>query len=368
MPLTFKHRSNILSTVIHLLAACLRHRGAKTVIIPCRSINRLIILLFLVGLDCSANQSSTTISQSPDEKQLTDDPANQDAYFAQTFEWFVEKRNSWSKGLGSMGREVDGFFADTEAEGTENKSFVKIGVFNVWRKIEGIDPETRFRFRLHLPYTEERLKFVVENEPEETLSLEERNRQNVLRKEETTESLSAGYFRVLLGLEQWKFNGDIGLRLRNPLDPFVRGKANRKWKLEDDLVFRIKETVSYFNSEGISQTSQAYFEKELSEELFFRSKTEAQWFKEKDGWEFAQTFSMTEILNTQSAMVYRFGWLMESRPHFRTTSTYVNLTYRQKLFRDWLFLEFTPELLFPRDDNFKPNPSLTFGLELLFAE
>ena len=296
------------------------------------------------------------------------DTDGQPTVLDKTFSWIVEERNTWSTRIGNMGRRIDGFFADIDAENTANDSFLKLGLFNVWRKVEGIGPDPRFRFRLDLPYTKEKLKLVIENEPDETVSLEEKNRSNVLRKDETTEASSTGFLRLLGAFRNWNLRNDLGVRIRNPIDPFARGRATKSWRFRKEWVFRLDETLSYFNSEGLAFTSAAYFEKDVSDDLFFRSKTEAQWLKTRDGWEFAQTFSVSHIISVRTASVYRLGWFGESRPMPRTRSCYANFTVRHKLFSDWLFFEITPELLFPRDDNFKPNPSLTFGIEMIFSE
>ena len=290
------------------------------------------------------------------------------SYLEKSFAWFVDHRNNWSSTIGDLGRQIDGFFADPETVYTENKSFVKIGFFNVWRKIEGLDPEPRFKFRLDLPHTRKKLKLVIENEPDETISLSEQNRQNVLRKNETTDSSSTGFLRILSVFQEWKLKTDIGVRLRNPPDTFIRGRASKRWPISDNWQFRLSESISYFHSEGFGHSSKAFFESKLSDDLFFRSKTEAQWLKRDDAWEFAEILTLSHVVTEDKALSYRIGWLSESRPTPRTSSYYTNITYRQKLYEDWLFLEVTPELLFPRDDDFKPNPSLTFGIEVIFSE
>jgi hypothetical protein len=89
--------------------------------------------------------------------------------------------------------------------------------------------------------------------------------------------------------------------------------------------------------------------------------------------EFAPVFSLSQLLDEKSAVAYRLGWLGEDRPIFRTRSCYTNLTYRRSLCRHWLFFEITPELLYPRNDDFNINPSLTIpsltiGVELVLSE
>jgi hypothetical protein len=312
-------------------------------------------------------------SNNPDEPSNNpDEPSAKNSedktYLEQTFDWVITQHETWSSHIGSLGRQIDSFFADVDTETAANKSFVKIGLFGVWRKEDGLITDPRFRFRLDLPNTRKRLKFIIENEPDETLSLDESNRRNVLRKDETTDSSNSGYLRILSVFQDWQLKGDLGIRIRNPIDPFARARATRYWEFSQGWTFQLKETVSYFHSEGFGFTNVASFEKNLSDTLFFRSKTETQWLKQDTSWEFAEVLSLSQLLDEKSAVAYRLAWLGENRPAPRTSAYYVNFTYRRNLYHNWLFFELTPELLYPRDDNFKANPSLTVGVELVFSE
>lgn len=294
--------------------------------------------------------------------------AEKETMTERSFSWIVDQRNAWSNRIGSLGRNIDGFFGGKEAELSANGSFLKVGLFGVWRKEEGIDPEPRFKFRLDLPYTQDRFKLVIENDPDETKTLAEKNRNRVLKENETTNTTSTGFFRLIAALKEWKFKGDLGIKLEIPLDPFARAKAEKEWALSDTWDFRVDESVYYYHSDGWGHTSAFYFENAISDRWFFRSKSEAQWVDNRDGWEFAEVFSLSQKIDEKRAMNHQLGWLGESRPNPRTSAYFINTTYRQRLYSDWLFLESTPELLFPRDDNFKPNPSLTLGIEMIFSE
>jgi hypothetical protein len=45
----------------------------------------------------------------------------------------------------------------------------------------------------------------------------------------------------------------------------------------------------------------------------------------------------------------------------------VNLTWRDAVYRKWIYYTITPQLEFPREDDYQPRPSIRVGLEILFG-
>ncbi len=63
----------------------------------------------------------------------------------------------------------------------------------------------------------------------------------------------------------------------------------------------------------------------------------------------------------------RLGVLGESKPGWRTTSAFGDVTFRYRLHSNWLFAELIPALEFPREDSFKDRASLIFRVEMFFS-
>jgi len=43
------------------------------------------------------------------------------------------------------------------------------------------------------------------------------------------------------------------------------------------------------------------------------------------------------------------------------------VVYRQRIHRDWLFMELLSALEFPQADDYEPNPIAAFKIEILFG-
>jgi hypothetical protein len=83
--------------------------------------------------------------------------------------------------------------------------------------------------------------------------------------------------------------------------------------------------------------------------------------------EAAQIFSTRKRLSHRSVLTPRLGALGESQPSWRTTSYFADLTWRYRLYEDWLFAELIPALEFPREEGFKDQASVVFRIEMYFS-
>ena len=320
----------------------------------------------------SSSPASPALTAVPDNQEIlrpiaetvkTEEPSN----FSRSADWLINKRNEWSGIIGDTGAQLDGFFAGRAAEIRTNGSFLRLGFETKYEKNGELKLDPILRFKLDLPTTEERLKLVVESDSLEQKSLGEANRDRTLTKDERSSTDTTGSLQLVSAPERkWKASTSIGLRFRNPPDPFWRAKAKRKWDISNDWTFRVLQSLYYFHEDGWGETTRLVFEKQLSS-YFFRTRSEAKWEHNERTMEYAQVFSLKKELSTTRAIRYQLGILGENQPTVRTTDYYVNAAYRRLIYKDWLFYEMIPELLFPRDDSFKPNPSLTFRLEVVFS-
>ncbi|MEC8897776.1 MAG: hypothetical protein VX991_05525, partial [Pseudomonadota bacterium] len=63
----------------------------------------------------------------------------------------------------------------------------------------------------------------------------------------------------------------------------------------------------------------------------------------------------------------RVGILGESQPTWRTTSYFADVTWRYRMYSNWLFAELIPALEYQRDEGFDDQASIVFRIEMYFA-
>ncbi|MDH5778809.1 MAG: hypothetical protein OEZ33_11395, partial [Gammaproteobacteria bacterium] len=57
-----------------------------------------------------------------------------------------------------------------------------------------------------------------------------------------------------------------------------------------------------------------------------------------------------------------------SEPTVHATSYLFNIRYRQRIHKDWLYAELRPEIVYKRENDFHPEPSLIFQIDMVFGD
>lgn len=289
--------------------------------------------------------------------------------------WLSETRNAWGKTIGNAGQRLDGFFADSDVIDKTNNSFVKLALLTRFSKYGEIDTEPLAKFRLDLPTLKKRLRFTIESEASESQTLEEKSRENTSENEavKTVEDSTIAALKLQLKdvkdwfePEYWNASTSIGAELELPVNTFWRNKISYSRQLSDLWYFNTLEKIYYFHKDGWGESTQFLFER-LGDEYVFRSSSEAKYIHQDRTFEFAKRFTFLTELSAKRAISYQLGILGTNTPNPRVSSYFLNSVYRRKLMEEWLFYEITPELVFPREENFKATPSLTIKLEIVFS-
>ena len=100
----------------------------------------------------------------------------------------------------------------------------------------------------------------------------------------------------------------------------------------------------------------------------FRSSTFARWRKITENIELGQFLSMFHTLDKKKAISYYAGVYGLSEPTIYTTHYLIGLNYRQNIYKDFLFFEILPKVLYQKTNNFRAEHSLTFRVEMVFKK
>jgi hypothetical protein len=275
-----------------------------------------------------------------------------------------------SQWIETTSRRIDGFFGTTDAFRVETDSYVRISQGWRWREGEGFDDELGIRLRLDLPTTEQRLRLVIESEPEEergTLA-----EQDARLSDERPDSLSD----LLVGINrlggrdkrvQWNTEVGAGLKVRLPLDPYTRLVSQRLWALgEGPWQLHSDNRLAWFNQDGFSARTLWDLGRPLDETRHLRFLTNLQWREAVDTLEFSEVVELNRLLDRRNALRYSAGVLGASGSRPRIEDSYLQLRYRRDVHKGYLFLDLAPALHFPREADRDPRWALTLRLEMYF--
>lgn len=267
-----------------------------------------------------------------------------------------------------IGRRLDRFFGGEQYQRSNRTSELRLGLQTLLSE-DGVEFNTNVRFRLALPNTERRLSLILESARDDLFGEERAERPPGAIRREGEER--RGYFAGLRYAEKlakdWGVDADAGIRVRLPLEPYVRLRGGRSWFL-GSWETRLSQSVFWEQRDGPGATTEMLVQSALTGPRFLQSVSRATWLDDEQRFFYSQLFIFSHAFSERHIIQLRLGANAESEPDHRITRYYVNLPWRRNIYRSWLFLELRPELLFERESDFEVQPRLMLELEGYFGE
>jgi hypothetical protein len=115
-------------------------------------------------------------------------------------------------------------------------------------------------------------------------------------------------------------------------------------------------------------TTELLLQRELQGPQLLQALTTATYLERRERFFYLQDVVFSHEFNDLNAIRFHIGARAESEPNHRITSYFVTVPWRRNIYREWLFIELRPELLYERIDDFRPQPRLFITLEAFFGE
>ena len=266
---------------------------------------------------------------------------------------------------------IDQFFGGDRHYQESNQSVLQLNL----TRSTGYGGDGNFRIaarlNLKLPITEGRLRLLLETDPENNVGDEPTKTPTPSNNKISTPggaAVAVRYEKKEVG--QLHYNTDAGIKFRGITtapNPFVRARASYARPIGE---WRAKaaQSLYWFNSLGLGETTQFDLERILNASLLFRATSNATWLHDKQNFDLRQDFTFFHTVDDRNVLRYQGSVIGVSNPQLRVTDYVAQVHYRYRLNREWLFFELNPQLHFPRDKNYDPSPALSMRLEVLFDD
>jgi hypothetical protein len=274
-----------------------------------------------------------------------------------------------SKQLLTSATWLDSFFGDQRYLAETNQSYVRFR-YNVFLEHESpllIRPD--LQVRIVLPQLKERTHLEFAGTPKETTSL------NVTQAPAATDqftnpgdkSFTAGVSQFLRDTHRVNFVLRAGLQWHQGGPVVILGPRLRLQFPLDHWTFRFIEEDILRNDRGWSAKHTFDLERQLSQALFFRATNDWIQTDHVNGFIYDYIFNIAHPLSNKKALEFEWVNIFQTQPANALTEIDLRIRYRQRIWRDWLYFEVTPQYRFPRDRGFEPTPGILFRLETLFG-
>ena len=278
--------------------------------------------------------------------------------------------DSVTRWVDNTARNIDGFFGTIDSDSVDNESYPRLSTDFDWAESEEFDIDPGIRFKLDVPTTEERLRLIIESDPEESRgTLEEQGAERLRNDTDGLGDTVAGLSR--LGSrdkrEGWQTRVGAGVKLHWPVNPYLRYSAERLWQLGDSpWQLSSYNRASWFEHDGYSARSRWDVGRPLDSTRHLRFVSQLQWQEDYDQLEFSQSAQLNKVLGKRSAIRYSAVIVGGSSSNPRVNDYYLQADYRRDIHRQYIFWDVIPALHFPREADFKPRWAISVRLEMLF--
>jgi len=264
---------------------------------------------------------------------------------------------------------IDNFFVDSQTIDETSGSYLRLTTEFLWPEGAGAEFDGGISLKVRLPKTQKKLKLTFESDVDEKRNaLDQETSESATIEDENRDNI---YYTGLEGeldpINKWKIRPSIGIKLRSPLDYYVRLRANRE-VVFNKWLFHFNDTLFWFESSGFGNDTSMRWDRRFHDDLLIRSNSFARYTWSDDQFEFSQTFSLIQTLSKKRAITYKAGVFGLSQPSVHATDYLLSAQYRNNLHSDYLFLDIQPQIIFRRENDFKGIAELIIRLEIFYRD
>ena len=289
--------------------------------------------------------------------------------FDPNLEWLSDSQVTITKGVDATARSIDGFFSRDESLENQNRSFLRMRLQPGFRRNHDNQFDFDVKFRIDLPLTKKKFRIVIGNDVDEEKLGDTITKPGLTRFNPTEDgSISAAIKAENKITALWRASIKAGIKLKFPLDPFIRATVWRRWILSETSAIPFRVRVTEFLENGTVANASINYEKILSDDYFFRFTNGTEWREEEDEVVVTHVFQLIQRIGEGRILEHNLGFLEKSIRHPTVTDAYVELDYRTLLHSNWLYLDIIPGFAFDREHNVNPEAYLIFRLEMFFEK
>ncbi len=266
---------------------------------------------------------------------------------------------------------LDSFFGDERHEEEVNRSQFKVR-FDAFREGSGGMAYLRpnFDLRLVLPQLRHKTRLVISGDPNEDVDPSSSPQGSPAAKLAKVPEKSVTTALQVVPLETKRSNLSIraGVKLHSGKLELFLGPRYRYLVQYGPWDVRFTQEERWTTDIGWQVRSRFDVERPLPNDLFFRTSLEGVWTENMHGYPYALSFLLRQPLDGNRALQYEWVNSFHTRPTDVLIEELFVFRYRQRFWRDWLFLEVAPQARFPRDRGFEYTPGILFRIDMVFGD
>lgn len=263
---------------------------------------------------------------------------------------------------------LDSFFRDERREIEENNSNLRLRFATLFEEDGNVDFKARARLRLALHGFEDKLHIMIAGDHDEDGTTKSDIINDLERGDNSDNDVNLALRYFFKAAKNNNISFKSGLRLNDFPPAIYAGPRFSFAKAFDPWLLRFTQDVRWYSDDGWESVSTFDFERSLSESLFLRTSAEGAWYQDDDGYFYELKCELYQVLNRDRALEYQWINYFETEPKHVLDEVLLRVKYRQRIWRQWLFLEMAPQVAFREEDDHDPIMGVTLAIEGFFGK
>jgi len=267
---------------------------------------------------------------------------------------------------------MDQWFGATADESAYMETSGSIAPALLYDEFDGFQPRLRFQVDVPLPQINERFHAFIGRVNRDEYVTERQPGSGAFARQygpvEDDETLLGIRYRE--PRQGGRFEADAGLRIRTPLDPFVKGSYRFDRGTSETTLFSLRETVFWQNSEKFGLTSRFDVERVFENMWLLRGTLSGTISQRTEGVRGYASLNAIKGLPNRRALCAELFTEGEQDADVPLAEYGIKMAYRRSISRDWLVLETRLSLTFPKEFPWQPREAswgVGVGLEMFFG-
>ncbi len=255
----------------------------------------LLLLLFIFPKPHAATLST--------ENQAEPSPS------IEALEKYDSHRDLASKQVTDFANWIDNFFADDFDYDERQGSHIKLYLLQTHFEDDKPVYDAKIKAKLDLPKTQNKLQLLIESVDEDESNTEQTSISEATEDQE--QSIALRYIQK--DTDKWQITNIAGVRFHSGIDPFTRFRI-RRFIDNGPWTYRITESIFWFYSEGLGETTRLDIDHPLTDKLLFRSTTKVTWLNSNNHFDTGQDLILFQNINKRKSLAYQVGDQAPSHP------------------------------------------------------
>jgi hypothetical protein len=272
-------------------------------------------------------------------------------------DWLDEQHAGLSERVIDSATAIDRFFATEEYLEDTNASYLQVIMDLDYDTVDEFGGDVRVRGKLDLPGSKRRFSLIISGDTDNPL-------QDELTPEDERGSATLTVERNPRdGMSGWEVRPGLGIKGGWPPDAFAQLRATRYDDLADGWRARTQGTARYLVDDQWDLRAEFSVAKKIDDRLSWRSRTGIR-YEDTDGYTKAsQAFDLYHTVDRNLGMRHTLFVDGNDEDDWNVDSYGYRFTWRRLIHADWLYFEVSPEVYFPRDEDYDAVGAVLFRLE-----